>query len=336
MKKVTLILTVLILLGAVAIPAAAYAYSGIPTFSIISVIPDQKVTIQTSNFPASTDFRVLLGAFGTLGIGGTQVDITNSGAGGAFQVTYTLPAAFKGMGRIAIRLESTAGGFFAYNWFWNTPSAIITPAPVTIPTFSIVSVTTDTNVTIKTAGFPAGYDFKVLIGAYGTLGVAGTQVATVNSGAGGSFTAAYDIPAAFHGASRLAIRLESTTGGFFAYNWFWNNTTSPTPTPNPIPVPGYTGVPTISIASVVANTTVTLNGHNFPAGYDFKVLVGAYGTLGIGGMQVGTFNSGSGGTFTATYNIPAAFSGKTQVAIRVESTTGRFFAYNWFWNTTTP
>jgi hypothetical protein len=336
MKKVTLILTILILLGAVAIPAAAYAYTGIPTFTIISVIPDQKVTIQTSNFPAGYDFRVLLGAYGTLGIGGTQIDTTNSSAGGAFQVTYTIPAAFQGKERIAIRLESTTGGFFAYNWFVNATSAVVTPAPVTTPTFSIVSVTTDTNVTIQTAGFPASYDFKVLIGAYGTMGVGGTQVATVNSGDGGSFTATYSIPAAFAGASRLAIRLESTTGGFFAYNWFWNNTVSPTPTPNPTPVPGYTGFPTISIASVVANTTVTLKGSNFPPSFDFKVLIGAYGTLGIGGTQVSTFNSGTGGTFTTTFEIPAAFSGKTPLAIRVESTTGKFFAYNWFWNTTTP
>jgi hypothetical protein len=332
MKKVTLILTVLIVLGALAIPAAAYAYSGIPTFSIVSVIPDQKVTILTSNFPASRDFRVLLGAYGTLGIGGTQIDITNSGAGGAFQVTYTIPAAFKGKSPIAIRLESTTGGFFAYNFFINSTSVPVPPAPVTLPTFLITAVTVDTNVTIKTADFPAGYDFKVLIGAYGTKGVGGTQVATVSSGTGGSFTATYNIPAAFLGASRLAIRLESTTGGFYAYNWFWNNTT----TPGPTPVPGYSGYPTISIASVVGNTSVTIKGSNFPASIDFKVLIGAYGTLGIGGTQVGTFNSGTGGTFTATYNIPAAFSGKTPLSIRVESTSGAFYAYNWFWNTTAP
>ena len=106
--------------------------------------------------------------------------------------------------------------------------------------------------------------------------------------------------------------------------------------PGPTPVPGYTGYPTISIASVVANTSVTITGANFPAGVNFVVLVGAYGTLGVGGTQVGTFGSGTGGTFTATYSLPAAFSGVTPIAIRVQSTDGAFFAFNWFWNTTTP
>jgi hypothetical protein len=347
MKKVVIALTVLIILGAIAIPVAVNAYSGIPSFSIVSVIPDQKVTIQTSNFPAGYDFKVLLGAYGSLGIGGTQIDTTNSGAGGAFQVTYTIPAAFQGKNPIAIRLESTTGGFFAYNWFANSTSATAvptsgptaTPAPVVLtPTFAITAVTAGTNVTIKTANFPAGYDFKVLIGAYGTLGVGGTEVATVNSGTGGTFTATYNIPAALASASRLAIRLQSTTGGFFAYNWFWNSTgaVSPTVTPGPTSVPGYSGFPTIAVSAVVANTSVTIKGSNFPANIDFKVLVGAYGTLGVGGTQVGTFNSGAGGTFTATYTLPAAFSGVTPIAIRVESTSGRFFAYNWFWNTTTP
>ncbi len=333
MKKITIILSVLIILGAIAVPMAVNAYSGIPSFSIVSVLTDQKVTIQTDNFPANTDFRVLLGAYGTLGIGGTQIATTNSGSGGAFQVTYTIPAAFQGLQRIAIRLEATSGGYFAYNWVWNNTAPAPVPAPgyTGIPTFSIAAVTTDTNVTITTNNFPAGYDFKVLIGAYGTLGIGGTQVATVNSGAGGSFTATYNIPAAFAGATRLAIRLESTTGGFFAYNWFWNNTA-----PAPVPAPGYTGIPTFSIASVVHDTSVTIVTNNFPANVDFIVLIGAYGTLGIGGTQVATFNSGAGGSFTATYNIPAAYSGASRLAIRIQSTSGIFFAYNWFWNTTAP
>ena len=60
--------------------------------------------------------------------------------------------------------------------------------------------------------------------------------------------------------------------------------------------------------------------------------MGAFGTLGIGGTQVATFNSGAGGNFSATFNIPAALQGSTRIAIRMQSTVGGFFAYNWFWN----
>jgi len=52
--------------------------------------------------------------------------------------------------------------------------------------------------------------------------------------------------------------------------------------------------------------------------------------MGIGGTTITTFNSGAGGSFTATYPIPAAIAGGSQIAIRLE--TGYYYAYNWFWN----
>jgi hypothetical protein len=331
MKRITLIFISLIVLVALAIPTAAFsvnAYSGIPTFTIVSVITDQKVTILTSNFPANYDFQVLMGAYHTQGIGGTQVATTNSGTGGAFQATYAIPAVLQGSQRIAIRLQSTTGGFYAYNWFWNNTSTGGTgvPAYSGFPTFTISSVVVDSTVTIAMVNLPANYTFNVRMGAYGTLGIGGTQVASFNSGAGGSASATYNIPASLQGSQRIAIRIDSTTGGFFAYNWFWNNTSTGGPV--------YTGIPTFTIASVVVDSTVTINAVNFPANYTFDVLMGAYGTQGIGGTQVASFNSGSGGNFTATYNIPASLKGLQRIAIRIVSTTGNFFAYNWFWNNT--
>jgi hypothetical protein len=82
----------------------------------------------------------------------------------------------------------------------------------------------DTTVTILTNNFPPNQTFTVRMGAYGTQGVGGTVVATTNSGAGGSFVESYPIPASLAGSTRIAIRLESPQG-FYAYNWFWNNTT---------------------------------------------------------------------------------------------------------------
>ena len=104
---------------------------------------------------------------------------------------------------------------------------------------------------------------------------------------------------------------------------------SPTPTATPQPVVA-ASVPTFSIMSVVKDTTVTINAVNFPANTTFNVLLGAYGTLGVGGAQVGTQNSGSG-AFTASYTIPANLKGSPQIAIRLQSPNG-YFSYNWFFN----
>ncbi len=332
MKRIASIFIALAVLAVLVVPAASHgvnAYTGIPTFSIVSVIVDQKVTIQTSNFPANYDFSVLIGAYGTRGVGGTQVATTNSGSGGAFQVTYAIPDALKGSQQLAIRLQSTSGGFFAYNWFWNDTSATTTPTGYSgYPTFSVSSVVVDSNVTIAMANLPAGHTFVVLMGVYGTLGIGGTEVDYFDSGTGGAMTATYDIPNALKGNQRIAIRIESTTDSYFAYNWFWNNTSSSSGGTS------YAGIPTFSIDSVVVDTSVTIKGVNFPAGYTFDVLMGAYGSLGIGGTKVASFGSGSGGSFTATFDIPAALKGSQRIAIRVKSTTGGFFAYNWFWNNT--
>jgi hypothetical protein len=94
-------------------------------------------------------------------------------------------------------------------------------------------------------------------------------------------------------------------------------------------------VPTFTIVSVVRDTSVTIRTSNFPANQTFTARMGPIGTRGIGGTSVGTTNSGSGGSFTATYNIPAHLRGSYQIAIRLDSPSG-YFSYNWFYNNTTP
>ena len=329
----------------------------IPRFSITSVLVDQSVTIKTSNFPANDTFKVLMNYMGTRGVGGITVDTVDSGAGGALTWTFTIPDSLKGQQRIAIRLQSPSSGYYSYNWFYNNTTGGIPPTgptptpgpwlpPGTIPTFSISSVARDATVTIKTARFPANDTFKVLMNYMGTRGVGGVQVDSINSGAGGTLTMTFNIPDTLKGQQRIAIRLQSPTSGYFAYNWFWNNTaggippTGPTPTPGPSPTPGPwlpPGTsPTFSISSVVKDDTVTVQTHNFPANDDFKVLMNYIGTRGVGGVQVDTFNSGTGGSFSKTFTIPDSLKGQQRIAIRIYSPTSGYFAYNWFWNSTAP
>jgi hypothetical protein len=344
------VLMVLILLAAMAVPAVSLVHAAtIPTFSIVTVVTDTSVTIRTYNFPANQLFTVRMGAYGTQAIGGTVVGTTNSGAGGSFEETYAIPAGLAGSYRIAIRMDSSVGGYYAYNWFYNS-TVSVTPAPGTvvpplsgIPTFSIQAVVKDTSVTILTNNFPANQTFTVRMGPMGTKGIGGTVVGTTDSGVGGAFSATYAIPAGLAGSYQIAIRMDSPAG-FFAYNWFYNNTTGvvtpvpPTVTPGGPTLtpttPAYTGIPTFSIQAVQRDVSVTILTNNFPPNQNFTVRMGPYGTAGVGGTVVGTTNSGAGGSFVETYAIPAGLAGSTRIAIRLESPQG-YFAYNWFWNNTT-
>ncbi len=108
----------------------------------------------------------------------------------------------------------------------STAAPSATPRPtlaVTVPTFRIVGVVRDQSVTIETRDFPAGLKFDVRLGAMGTRGLGGTLVTTQDSGQGGTFTATYSLPAALKGADQVAIRLENSASGYYAFNWFYNN-----------------------------------------------------------------------------------------------------------------
>jgi hypothetical protein len=218
---------------------------------------------------------------------------------------------------------------------------LVCPPPVqaavsgsAIPTFSIVRIIPDTSVTILTYNFPANRTFDVLMGAIGTRGVGGIRVTTINSGAGGSFSATFNIPPALHGQYQIAIRLENTTGsGYYAYNWFYNDRYRTYP--DIPPSPDFKPPPTFVITGVVQDVSVTITTQHFPANDRFDALMGYMGSRGIGGIWVDNVSSGAGGSLTFTFSIPPALRGQPQIAIRLQSSTGSdYFAYNWFVNNT--
>ncbi len=95
------------------------AGSAVPEFIITKVVQDWSVTIQTTtNYPANNTFTVRMGPYGSLGVNGVIVGFTNSGRGGIFTATYTIPEALRGSEQIHIRMEGE-NGFFSYNWFYN-------------------------------------------------------------------------------------------------------------------------------------------------------------------------------------------------------------------------
>lgn len=314
----------------------------IPIISIVSVDKNVSVTIAGANFPPSQTFTVTMGAYGTYGKGGVVVGSYDSGSGSSFSNTYAIPASLSGLDRIAIRFES-AQGFYSYNWFYNDASASPTAVPgySGYPTFDISSVVNGSSVTIQTHNMPAGQVFTVRMGAYGTYAQGGTIVGSTTD-SGGSYSATFAIPADLASLSQIAIRMDGPTG-LYAFNWFYNSgsgsipviTLVPGPVPGPTPVPGYLGIPTISISAVVRDSTVTIYGNNFPAGQTFNVLMGTYGSYGMGGVPVTSVSTGSGGSFSATYSIPGSLAGLDKIAIRLETPNGYYYAYNWFYNNTT-
>jgi hypothetical protein len=199
-------------------------------------------------------------------------------------------------------------------------------------------------VTVLTSDFPAGQTFTVRMGAYGTAAIGGEVIGITSSSAGGSFSQTYKIPADLAGLSKIAIRMDSPQG-YYAYNWFYNNSTAaPAPVATPVVVvppvlptqvvpttPVYTGFPTLEILAVVKDSKVTIRAVNMPAGETITVLMGEFGTTGVNGVVITKISSGAGGDFTATYMIPAALYGSGKIAIRMETSSG-YYAYNWFYN----
>lgn len=340
MKRISTIFILLILLLTAVIPAAAAeSQSVIPTISIVSVKAGDSVTIRTHNFPANDTFVVTMGAIGTRGVGGIKVDTIDSGNGGSFDLSFKIPDALANNHQIAIRFQSPQSGFFAYNWFYNVSGGTggtggQLPSGV-FPTFSIVSVNADQNVTIQTKNLPPNDTFVVTMGPMGTRGINGIKVDTVDSGNGGSQQFKFKIPDALKGSYQIAIRMQSPSSGYFAFNWFYNNTTGGTGgIPGPT-LPAGT-FPTFSIISVVQNQTVTVRTNNLTANDTYVVRMGPMGTRGVNGIKVDTIDSGTGGVKEFTFKIPDALKGSYQIAIRMESPVSGYFAFNWFYNNTYP
>lgn len=302
----------------------------VPTISITTVVKDTSVTISGQYFPKNQTFTVRMGPYGTYAKGGIVVGKVETGSKTTFKQTFTIPADLAGRYRIAIRMDS-AQGFYSFNWFYNDVDGPNIPDYNGYPIFNISQVEKNVSVTVVTYNLPPGETFTVRMGEYGTLGKGGIVVDTLDSGEGGTLTPKFMIPASLADNGRIAIRMDSSTG-YYAFNWFYNNTTTGTVPPE---VPEYVGIPTFSIAAVVKDVSVTITAKNFPANQTFTVKMGKFETLGIGGIVVDSYKSGAGGDFSATFDIPAALAGSDRIAIRLETANGSFQPFNWFYNVTT-
>jgi len=371
MTKTVKHILVFIIVLAMAIPTGIGIVKAneIPTFDIVSVVPDEVVTIETSDFPADMKFDVLIGKYGNFGQDGIKVGTQDSGKGGTFTATYKIPAELKGVGMLAIRLENKETGYYSFNWFENAAMPAedqkTTPAPAATteeevfhPSFTITTVEMDKSITVSGSGFPKDTEYDVLMGVSGSFGVGGEKVSTQKTGAKGEFKATYTIPVNLQGAGKIAVRMESATSDYYAFNYFYNATYAepvattaatpkasateaavPTKADGAAPAGGeaaYSGYPSFSIVSVKKNMSVKIMADNLPADEMFEVYMENSEDAAAEKVKAGTLETKKGGSAEATFSIPADFKDLNQVTIRLTGTKTGFFAYNFFFNTDFP
>ena len=334
MKRLTIVSMIALLATLLVVNGVTQAET-YPTFEIQGVTANEEVTIVTANFPAGYDFEVRMGLFGTKGVDGILVGTVNAGAGGSLKWTAPIPPALQSESMIAIRLESTLGGYYAYNWFTNADSGSHTGGvPVDEstagPSLTAASVSPGDYVVMIANNLPADESFKVLMGAYDSQGIDGDLIATVDPNADGFLKQTFPIPFALQDDAKIAIRFESEDSSLALHTWFDNFTGVSGGMGGPVTV--YYGIPTISILEVNEDESVKIKTNNYPADKDFQVLMGKIGTRGVGGTLVTTINSGDGGSFEATFDIPEALHGDYQIAIRLQTADNAFYSYDWFYN----
>lgn len=241
-SKMTLLLMVVMIITAAALPKAASAAT--PMIDIVSVRSDESVTIRANDFPANINFLVRMDVSGNRAENGIAAAQLNSGRGGAFEVTIPLPAQLKGVATIAIRLES-AEGYYAYNWFTNKtggsmpqPQPQPQPIPVTgaKPYLTILAVRANELVEVEARNLPANTSFTVRVGPFSTFFRDYVTTPAVRSDASGIARWTITLPSVVRNVEMVTVRIDG--GGRYAFNAFKNVSSG---TIGTIPVTGVTG-----------------------------------------------------------------------------------------------
>jgi hypothetical protein len=90
----------------------------------------------------------------------------------------------------------------------------------------------------------------------------------------------------------------------------------------------------LEVLSVKAGESVTVRAHNLPANQLFVVQMDADGNQGVNGVRITLTNSGAGGTFDETYNIPPTLKNVIQLVIRLQTEKGEHAVFASFTNKT--
>jgi hypothetical protein len=184
---------------------------------------------------------------GNQAVDGIVVSELNSGLGGAFEVSFRIPAELRGKQTLAVRFDSSEG-YYAFNWFNNktqgTSPSTSTGSPISIPNTSssekpyldIVAVKKNASITVEAYNLPANTDFRVRVGPFKTFSTDYVVVKTVNSGSTGAIRFNLDLPTVVKDIQLVTVRMDGS--GRYAFNAFTNadrGTVAPQPANTPAP-----------------------------------------------------------------------------------------------------
>ena len=189
---------------------------------IINVVENQEVSVRINQLPARIQFDVSMADRRTQRVNWYVVGTAQSKKGGQYEGTFPIPHELWNAEQIVIRFESRSGSYSASATFNNTGGEVNDSPGLAL---KIVHVLQDREVTLLFTGLPAGMRFDVLMGPIGSQAEDGTLVGTIQAPAGGRMVQTYSIPANLRGAEKIAIRIQGTRPGAYAYNWFTNRTT---------------------------------------------------------------------------------------------------------------
>ena len=310
-----------------------------PVFSVSSVKKDQSATIKVSGYPANKNFNILMGKIGTQAVNGLLVGTGKTSSSGSFSVTVNIPAKLQGQSTIAIRIEAADdSGYYAYNWFYNKTRASDSGGSDSgsyTAGLAVTSVVEDKSVSFKAGNLLLNRTYSVYLDRKNSSDkITGVYVASITTNSNGYVATTVQIPLEYKDRRELSLRLVSNDGkSFVATSWFLNATSNDGTGSGT--VAGI--VPTFSILAVVKDDSVTIQTYNFPANKQFEVLMGRMGTQGINGVRVDKIKSDKDGSFKVTFSIPEKLQGRSQIALRLQAADGSgYYAYNWFYNSTTP
>lgn len=96
----------------------------------------------------------------------------------------------------------------------------------TYPMTKITVVEAGKTVTVTGSNFTKNDTYIVLMNWFGTRGINGVEVGTVETGDSSTFEQTFDIPESLADAASIAIRFESKNTPYYSFDWFSNSDTA--------------------------------------------------------------------------------------------------------------
>lgn len=316
-KLLPVLIALALLLGAAAQPYAVLAAQAKPSLEIIEVVKDREVTVRGEDFPRNTRFDVYLYPLGFDPTSADRVDRFTTGNTGTFEVSFDIPRKLEGYRRIVIFMESRDGNYDVETWFFNRNTG--KPSRYTgTPSFTILDVVKDREVTLSLRNLPPDDRFEVLMDEMGTQAKDGIHAGWVSTGNGGNRQVTVTIPAALRGESRIAVRIESPTSGYYYYSWFYNRSDWYGGGDTGKGSSGGKVSLTVSVTEVVQDQRIEVLISGLPQKSQFRVLMMAPGSNWKDAVEVLRTTSLSGKVVRAPLIIPSSLRGQERLLVRVE------------------